>query len=393
MVSTIIDVIKLVDKLISIIGRLKIIGSFRLAYAKHSFFYPQSMIKKILAQNITKPLQDSKFIDYSLALRNHYYGKPKQFRVRASNQEIDKDIPYHEIIDYVNGSNEPRILIKSSNVPVYNMSEELVEKTESNLEEFLLDKPQTYNGRLLRMQSLYKTDTNDYECTLQDIEYFYEVRSCLTIDLPISDESDDTMRTEDLTNDRTLKDFSQSMLANAIGVSAIWYTPRNSKNKGDRKQFFLKVRNERTAVFYDLLGTVSGNVEPPVNNKFEKIKYLEEYATQQILQEFYKETGYGNYKKDKNIADDDIKVKLLSFTREFARGGKPQFFFIIKTPYISDADMKTYFNKSFNGREEFNNSFISNLSMYGLSSETEANYLYALAYLQKNRHLDYIDLD
>ncbi len=392
-ISDIIDVIQSVDKIKSIIKQLTLSISYRFRYASYSFFYPQSIIKRLLAQNFGKPLKNARFIDYSLAIRNGYYGEPDNFSIRINNEILNKAIPYKTLINYMDSDNDRRILIKDFNLPRYDTPDNIVKITQYNLEEFLQAKPQTYNGRLLRMKSLLETSANQYECELQDIDYYYEVRSCLTIDIPLSCENEDTIRTMDLSADRSLKEFKDSILANAIGVSAVWYTSYNSQNKGDRKQFFLKVRNKKTAIFYDELGTVSGNVEPPKESSLEGVAYLEEYVEAHMLKEFYQETGYGDYMKCKGLTDKVVKIKLLSFNREFARGGKPQFFFIIMTPHISDSDLKQYFQKSIDGREEFNDSFVSNIAMHSLSPETEANYLYALSYLQRNQHLDFIDLD
>ena len=82
----------------------------------------------------------------------------------------------------------------------------------------------------------------------------------------------------------------------------------------------------------------------------------------------------------------------LAFTRELARGGKPQFFFAINTPYVDEKHVAECFEMSFNGKEEFYNDLRSRFVMYKLSPETLTNLLLTYKYLQRKQKLDYIDL-
>lgn len=141
-----------------------------------------------------------------------------------------------------------------------------------------------------------------------------------------------------------------------------------------------------------MLGTVSGVVEPPANDEF-AYDTLEEYAKKEITREFYEETGYNEYMVSKSLPENKIKVVPLAFTRELIRGGKPQFFFLIITPEISDTELSIYFKKSFNGAEEFRNNIDSRIINYRMSPETQTNFLYALAYIQRFEKLEYIDLN
>ncbi|MDE5691227.1 MAG: hypothetical protein K2I13_03285, partial [Alistipes sp.] len=221
--------------------------------------------------------------------------------------------------------------------------------------------------------------------------YFDQVRTNLTLDVPLAD-CQDTMRVLDLTEYHSLKPFSESLLANTIGISAIWYTKHPHGDKSDRLQFFLKPRRSSVGIFAKMMGTVSCVMEPPPNNSFAD-KTLEEYAAQEILRRFYYETGFNLYMQDHQLTENCINIIPLAFTRELARGGKPQFFFLLETPYISDKNLSKYFRKSFNGRRDFRNGLFSRMLTYCLSPETFTNFLFAFRHLQRNRHLDYIDLD
>ena len=139
-----------------------------------------------------------------------------------------------------------------------------------------------------------------------------------------------------------------------------------------------------TGVFYNSLGSISGVVEPPENDVFD-VDTLEEYIKRELLREFHEENPAAKF----FFKENDIEIKPLAFVRELTRGGKPQFMFVIKTPYIDDSIMAKHFNKSL----EFDDSMISRLKLYDLSPETYVNYLYALSYIQKDEYLHYIDLN
>lgn len=364
-------------------------------YARYDFLYPQSLVKQLLVQAVDELPDDSRFIDYSLAIRNDYYKNSLTMAIQTNGQARQIRQPYAEIIDYIENP-DSRIRIRGGKVDgTFELSPDLKKKTDAVLKEYLDEKPQTTNGRTLRLSSIVRGEGNDYECRLQYATYFDQVRTNLTLDIPLEGDIENTIRTLDLANgsDNGLKPLSESIMANTIGVSAIWYTPYpNNRNKKDRIQFFLKKRRKQTGVFFNLLGTVSGVAEPPANGIFTE-STLEEYLSKEMLREFCEETGYNSFAAANGLNPDDIMIKPLAFVRELIRGGKPQFFFVIRTPYVDDTQLRKYFENSYNGKMEFNDDILSNLSMCKLSPETQTNLLYALRHIQKMQHLNYIDLD
>ena len=93
------------------------------------------------------------------------------------------------------------------------------------------------------------------------------------------------------------------------------------------------------------------------------------------------------------MSESVVEVVPLMFVRELIRGGKPQFFFLIVTPEISESQLMPFFKKSYNGTEEFRSAIDSRMFNYSLSPETQTNLIYALRYIQRNHHLDFIDLN
>ncbi len=394
-------------------------------YAKFRFFYPQSKVKDIIAKYINKEIQDSEFINSSIYVYGRCYGNGKKLSIKINNDIITKEIPYKEIIDYTLDNDYKKIEIKA-NSPIgqYNLPVELQEYGKCNYDEFLLHKnastrkwwqkranlsieelEKPIDRLALSMKSLQKKQSSDtYECELQSCYYSNTIKTALTIDLPFANTplgQENSMRTKDFVEEGKetadngkLKELSESKLANIIGASAVWCTPCTNCGKAYEKQFFLKPRDKGTAIFADVLGTISGTVMFPTNDSLSNYTHLEDYVKQEMLRIFLS-GGYREYMEEKGLCEKSIEIKLLTFTREFARGGQPQFFFIIQTPEISNSDMKKYFNNLHDGKKKFSNSFISRRlwKRYRLSSETEANFLYALSYLQKNQRLNYIDLD
>lgn len=354
-----------------------------LNYVKNRFFFPLSFVKIIISK--CRILQDSDFINYSIALNNGYYSKSTKWINVKIGSEIKKiEIPYSEIINYIENPESSIKIIDSNLGEQYSLSNDIIEKTEDILAEFLSKKPKTYNGRTLRFQFLKQIDTSNFECILQPATYFDQIRTNLTLDMPLKGDEEKSIRIIDLEKDKVLKPLSYSIMANTIGVSAVWYTTVPQKEKRNGIQFFLKPRKLDTGVFYNSLGSISGVVEPPENDVFD-VDTLEEYIKRELLREFHEENPAAKF----FFKENDIEIKPLAFVRELTRGGKPQFMFVIKTPYIDDSIMAKHFNKSL----EFDDSMISRLKLYDLSPETYVNYLYALSYIQKDEYLHYIDLN
>lgn len=373
-------------------------------YVKGNFFYPLSFIKDLISNNTSLLSSENDYINFSLALRNGYYSKSiKKLSIKIDNEIKEIEIPYSEIINYIENPTSSIKITTSELSGQFKLLPDIINRTDYILSEFLLKKPNTYNGKTLRINKLEKKDANSYSCTLQTATYFDQIRTNLTLDMPLKGEEEETIRIKDLSGNGTLKPLSESIMANTIGVSAIWYTPtlHNSIKGGIR--FFLMPRKSQTGVYYNSLGSISGVVEPPISISIDNGNYnitntfdvdcLEKYVSKEILREFYEETNYKEYMTATNIDEKEIKIIPLAFLRELTRGGKPQFMFAIRTPYIDDDSMMKFFKKSINGLEEFNNSFISRIRTYKLSPETYVNLLYTLRYIQNNHSLQYIDLN
>lgn len=358
-------------------------------YCEHSFFYFKSFVNKLVHKSISRPLPDGRYINYALAIKNRFYAKDvTSVRLRFLSKVILYQLPYKEEIDYI-ASPDSRIFIKN---PVlyerFELSEELRNLTDPILENFISEKPNTTDGPALRMQSFFKLDDYKYQCNLQLASYFDQVRTNLTLDVPI--QFDETVRIADLGKDRSVRDLSESIMANTIGVSAVWFIEDRNGDKNNRLRFFLRPRRKTTGVFTDMLGTISGVVEPPANNVFTE-GTLEEYMIKEIRREFYQETGYDLYMRDNSLTEDDVTIIPLAFMRELTRGGKPQFFFAITTPYVTERAMSKYFKLSYNGREEFYSDIRSRFMMYKLSPETMVNLMLTYKFIQRKQNLEYID--
>ena len=295
-----------------------------------------------------------------------------------------------EIIDYI-AHPDTRTVIKGGKIESrFDLGERYMALTQPNFDEFLRERPKTTNGPALRLKSLTATGDRTYECVLQRAGYHDQVRTNLTLDLPIG--LGMSMRTEDLSASKQLRPLEESVLANTIGVSAIWVTPCRKGDKKSRHQVFLRPRRKQTGVYYDMLGTVSGVVEVPDDDTF-TCETLEEYASSEIIREFYQETGYKQYLDSKSLPETVVQVVPLMFVRELIRGGKPQFFFLIVTPEISESELTPFFNNSYNGTEEFRSNIDARMINYRLSPETKTNLIYALRYIQRFQHLDFVDLN
>lgn len=367
-----------------------------LKYGKSSFFYDEKLTKQIVVRE--PELEKNKYIDYTqidytVEEKDKFYlqdRKVEKIKIDGKVCEEGIQLPYKILIDYIKDGSH-HIYVDKMLPEKYQLSPEMIELTQPVFDDFLQSKPNTFNDSTMRIASLeHNEENNTWKCILQESDYFTQVRTNLTLDVQLQNEynREYSMRLIDITKNGpdTLIDFDKSILANNIGVSAVW-----NFRRGDKNMYFLKPRKNTTGVFCDMLGTVSGVVK--YTDGLES-KYLEDYMCEEILREFYEETGYDKYMIDNNIPESEIKVIPLAFAREFARGGKPQFFFRILTPEISNKDIITYYKKSLNGFEEFDDTFVKNhINMLSLSPETRTNFILAFKDIQKDRGKDYIDLD
>ena len=362
-------------------------------YYLKSYFYPVSMVKDIIHYQKGNKIQDSLFLNYKSVSEDVEYNNVNShtFRVKIDRTTEDIVTNYCEMVNYIN-SPEKRIRIRSCDQNIHTLRKDVEEITDRNLAAFLKCKPSTFNGdRLLRIKSLDIDDNGQYLCDLQRTCYYNEVRTNLTVDFPYA--YNKTLRLYDMC-DGGLRTFSDSLLTNTIGVSAIWFTECDPlKHKNDHIHFFLKPRERGVAVYDGMLGTVSGGVRFPNENECVENQSLEEYVSKVLLEIFYKKTQYDKYMTEYNkyrystnhITEQDIKIIPLAFTRELLRGGLPQFFFAIKTPPIKDMDIKRFVAKhSFDRMAVFRKSLVDNALPCIFSPETMTNLLYTIQYLNKD---------
>jgi len=354
---------------------------------KTMFFYDEDLIKIMLSVNDFKSKEKStKYIKYENAYI--YYPEDKcTMSIVYNDSEMDISLPYSEVINFITKP-DAKIFVDGV-ITDFNMSDSVERLTADNLRSYLSDNPGTSDGSILRISSLTEESDSAYKCKLERSSYYYQVRTNLTLDLPLQSKHEKTLRVIDLNEKKGLRPFTESIMVNSIGVSACIYF-RDSRT-GKRK-YFLKPRGSNriigdegivkgTGVFQGMLSTVGGVVQVP---KGIPITNLTDYAYTEIIREFSRETGLSNDELELK------EIKALAFSRELARGGKPQFFFLIEIPEITDKNFKYYFKKSPEGLEEFNDHFIDNYIFFSssLSPETATNLFYSLSYFQNNGGLN-----
>ncbi len=184
------------------------------------------------------------------------------------------------------------------------------------------------------------------------------------------------MRIRDVTDDGQLRPFGESMLVNHCGVfSAValysegtWY-------------FHMMPRKKTLGVFGGMLSSVSGVVVPPK----EPITELVGYMAEEVKREMWEETGL-----DANELHQSGRCSVipLAFTRELARGGKPQFFFLTILHDITEKEFGRAF-KSAEFKSEFRSDVFSNIKAIDevVSPEFSTCLYYSLLYIQKRRKL------
>ena len=229
---------------------------------------------------------------------------------------------------------------------------------------------------ILRLSSFTRHDNTRYDCKLERSTYYYQARTNLTIDYILDGEMTKTLRIIDLASDNNLRPLEDSILVNSIGVSAVVFF----RKQGDL-YFFMKYRKGTEGIFGNMFGTTSGVVTLP---KGQPVTSLVDYVYNEMRREFYRETGFDEDRDDLPIKD----MKLLSFTRELMRGGKPQFFFLIEIDEINETQFRRKFRPSAEGLLEFHdNLYHNNKYSAVLSPEFATNIIYALQFFQNQEKL------
>ena len=391
----------------------------------HNRLYSIEKMNKEVAKFNFDNLGRSKLLN-GQNLKNVYEADMHQMNiVDNKNRRRTIQIPYMEIINFnrtpnaiinISCSKEDPLLLNKK----YIFPEKYKAATQTCIDAVLQNNPKTTNDSHPRLASLKRVNGDEYLCILEETDYFTQIRSNQSLDCHINiDGRRKTIRNiererhekeakeweashipYDALHPMCLTSFDNSLLANAIGVSAIWCMDTNEGLK-----FYLMPRNKKVGIYKNKLGIPSGAIESPLyknkpqnqHNRFRTTSLIE-YLEWEMAREFLEETGIKDRSKD--IADYSIEIDTnrvlheidmeiipLAFTREILRGGKPQMFFLIKTEEIEDDVLKKCFRASL-GVEEFEDAIWTTAS---ISAEVACNYLYALEYIQ-GYNLNEIDL-
>ncbi|MBN1259290.1 MAG: hypothetical protein JXB35_01290 [Anaerolineae bacterium] len=358
------------------IGKAKSSIAKIIAHAKSNGFYEEWLVKWMLFTNdfTSATRGEKKFIDYGNWV-DYYLNDSRYIEFTQGVEDTRKKVrlPYQELINFLGDNRHTRIYVDNS-PQNYIMNRELSNLTQRNLEAYCQAKPHTTPGPIVRLASLQKIDNDHYRCRLERANYFDQVRTNLTLDYPLQTYPETTLRTRDLDSDNNLKPFEESALVNSIGVSAVVYY----ESSDGQKHFFMKVRRETQGVFEKAFGTVSGAAEWIHGADIPELRY---FATREVLREFRRETGF---------EDDNEFIEFiapLALTRELIRGGKPQFFFLIKIkdPFAVDTTVpfSERFGKSEEGAQEFKEKKLSFSKITSsLSPELATNLVYTFEYFQ-----------
>ena len=346
--------------------------SERFQFASSKYFYRESFIGLLLFNRTFSNLPKTGFIDYNLAFQ--YYDKDR-YKITISRDSEEKvlSVPYCEVINFIDNPTT-KIVVKKP-ISDFSLPEAVTNETKDAFNEFLSERPNTTDGPVLRLASIKKvTGSSDYEAKLERASYYDLVRTNLTLDHQLDNDSFASMRINDLTSDNSAPKFEDSQLVNSIGVSSvlafqskgIWY-------------YHMQSRQANLGVFTNMLSSVSGSMMPPV----EGIDDLVDYATKELKRELIEETGLDVENLEEYSRFDIVPLAL---TRELTRGGKPQFFFLTVLGELSEKEFGKIFKEA-SSKNEFKNDRFSNITSFNdlISPEFTTNLLYAMKYMQ-TRH-------
>ena len=373
------------------------------------FFHSEKTVSELIFSFDDTKIRNDEFIRYRDVIDGKLYpGTDIRMTVHRNKEQRTFTLPYEEVVDF---TLRPHTGIRTNgDIPVRYPDDGITECTRPGLDAYLKRNPATYNDRILCMRYLERTEEDGYRCGLTQSDFLDVVRTNLTLDYPLKGSFRETLRqTDSAQRPGTLPSLAASRMMNFIGVSAVWCMDCGSGSFETRYRYYLKCRQTGMSVYSDMLGTTSGYANPPKFASAETAPTCKEtdssagipnadtrqglasgdllaYLCEEMKREFFEETGYDRYAAHKGLSLSDeriLKVIPLAFTRELARGGTPQFFFLILTPYITDKEFVKYFRQSVDGRNEFRDNTLSNLRNHPLSPETLANLLYAYKYIRK----------
>jgi hypothetical protein len=361
---------------------IKLIHLLKLLRAINSrYFFRESLIGSLVFFRNFRHLKATSFIRYDKILDFYDASESREVAMKHKKEENRPIIPYKEEIDFI--ANPDSIIKIDGDITDYVMPAYLQKLTDANLATFLKKKPTTFDDPLVRIKEYSRLQGNRYLCKVQKSTYFMQARTNLTIDLPLEGQGELTLRKTEMGNTNSLKPFVDSILTNSVGVcGVVYYTKMSGKNNKSargistsKKYFFMKLRKAEEGVYEKMLGTVSGVGTYIEDQKFSD---LTAYATEQMIIEFTRETGLGR--------EAILFIKPLSFCRELARGGKPQFFFVIqiKSELTKTKEFKRRFQTSAEGTLEFFDEMFTNRAFLfsALSPEFTTNLIYAFQYFQ-----------
>jgi hypothetical protein len=345
----------------------------RFQYAKSKYFYREDFISLLLFNRTYKNLPKTTFINYQLAFR-YYSQKRVSTLLKFRNKEKKLDVPYAELVNFI--KNPHSTIEVHEPITEFELPQDIIARTEPALNRFLTERPNTTNGPALRLADFSKLTANRYVAKLNSSRYYNEIRTNATLDHHLKGDFFQTLRLEDLDKEAELPSFNQSKMANHIGVSTVitfqssgyWY-------------FHMLPRQANLGIFTNMLSSVSGLAEPPHNT----ITDLVDYASSEMKRELAEETGL-----DVAGLENDSKCQVipLALTREFTRGGNPQFFFLTVLSEMSQKEFDKVF-KTAAWKSEFRSDAFSNIKSIGdiVSPEFSTNLLYAMQYIQMRQKL------
>jgi len=349
--------------------------SERFQFASSKYFYRESFIGLLLFNRTFSNLPKTGFIDYNLAFQ--YYEKDRRsVTLSRDGEEKQISLPYKELINFIDEP-DATISIKSP-VGTYQMSQDIMDQTNDAFEEFMADRPNTTNDGILRLASLKPAGTGSkYSAVLEKASYYDQVRTNLSLDHQLDNDSFATMRINDLTKDNVLPALEKSHLVNSIGVSSvlafqskgIWY-------------YHMQSRQSNLGIFTNMLSSVGGTVQPPKT----EITDLVDYAKSELKRELIEETGLDIAHLEEYSRFDIVPLALL---RELTRGGKPEFMFLTVLGELSEKEFDKVF-KTAESKSEFKNDRFSNITSFNdlISPAFTTNLIYAHLYMQKRHKID-----
>lgn len=353
----------------------------RIQFATVKYFYSESFISELLFNRNFENLPKTEFINYANAF-TYYKSDRKKISIKYGEYIKEIELPYKELVNYIENP-ESKIDVVYSN-KIYQLDINLLDETDLAFNAFINERPNTTDGNILGVKGFERLDSNLYKIKLVKSSYHNLVRTNITLDFPLKSNNFKSLRTNDLDEKNNLKSFGDSALINSIGVSTVL----TYHHKGSF-YFYMKPRKGKLGVFNNMLGSVSGVVEPPENSLTE----LTSYVSNEVMRELHEETGLSITEIKKNP---QFQIIPLAFTRELTRGGKPQFFFMVIINKISEKNFKKIFKDS-QGKEEFKDDWFNNIKSYDdfISPEFCTNLIYAYQYIRtvQKKDIEILELD